>query len=131
PAAKEPLTRAAQDGRMRGPVALICVLLASPGALAQPADCPTEPPASGETMPLLLDLQGMPGVPRGLGGYVGANVPLAPPGMACTDQGRANSDAEPSSDVLAGPPGDVLRGEGTGDVLSGRRTPRVEIIDVQ
>jgi hypothetical protein len=50
--------------------------------------------------------------------------------MACTDQGPGNSDAEPSSDVLAGPPGDVLRGEGTGDVLSGRRTPRVEIIDV-
>jgi hypothetical protein len=116
---------------MRGLVAFVGLLLVSAGAFAQPADCPTEPPASGDTMPLLLDLQGMPGVPRGLSGDVGVNVPLAPPGMACTDQGPGNSDAEPSSDVLAGPPGDVLRGEGTGDVLSGRRTPRVEIIDVQ
>jgi len=116
---------------MRGLVVFMCAWLAPAAGFGQPADCPTGPPAPGDTMPLLLDLQGMPGVPRGLGGYVGANVPLAPPGMACTDQGRANSDAEPSSDVLAGPPGDVLRGEGTGDVLSGRRTPRVEIIDVR
>ncbi|MBN9563376.1 MAG: hypothetical protein J0H14_22020 [Alphaproteobacteria bacterium] len=116
---------------MRGRVAFICAWLAPAAVFGQPADCPTDPPASGETMPLLLDLQGMPGVPRGLGGYVGTNVPLAAPGMACTDQGPANGDAEPPSDVLAGPPGDVLRGEGTGDVLSGRRTPRVEIIDVQ
>jgi hypothetical protein len=116
---------------MRGFLAILCMLLASAGAFAQPADCPTEPPAPGDTMPLLLDLQGMPGVPRGLGGYVGVNVPTAPPGMACTDQGPANGDAGPPSDVLAGPPGDVLRGEGTSDVLSGRRTPRVEIIDVR
>ncbi|MBN8909097.1 MAG: hypothetical protein J0H99_21310, partial [Rhodospirillales bacterium] len=130
-AAKEPLTHSVQDEAMRGRVAFICAWLAPAAVFGQPADCPTDPPASGETMPLLLDLQGMPGVPRGLGGYVGTNVPLAAPGMACTDQGPANGDAEPPSDVLAGPPGDVLRGEGTGDVLSGRRTPRVEIIDVQ
>jgi len=116
---------------MRGPVALICVLLASSGALAQPADCPTEPPASGETMPLLLDLQGMPGVPRGLGGYVGANIPLAAPGMACTDEGPGNGEAAAPGDALAGPPADVLRGNGSGDVLSGGRVPRVEIIDVR
>jgi hypothetical protein len=116
---------------MRGFPAIMCMLLASAGASAQPADCPTEPTAPGDTMPLLLDLHGMPGVPRGLGGYVGANIPMAPPGMACTDQGSDNGDAGPPSDVLAGPPGDVLRGEGGSDVLSGRRTPRVEIIEVR
>jgi hypothetical protein len=109
----------------------MCAWLAPAAVFGQPADCPTESPTSGATMPLLLDLRGMPGVPRGLGGYVGANVPMAPPGMACTDQGLSNGDASPPSDVLAGPPGDVLRGEGGGDVLSGRRTPRVEIIDVR
>ena len=116
---------------MRGLVVFLCVFLVAEGAFAQPADCPTEAPPPGDTMPLSLDLQGMPGVPRGLSGEVGLNVPLAPPGMACTDQGFGNEDAGPPDDVLAGPPGDVLRGEGTGDVLSGRRTPRVEIIDVQ
>jgi hypothetical protein len=116
---------------MRGALALLCVLLASAGAFAQPADCPVEPPASGETMPLLLDMRGMPGVPRGLGGYVGVNVPLAAPGMACTDAGPGSGETAPSSDVLAGPPGDVLRGEGSGDVLGGGRVPRVEILDVR
>lgn len=112
-------------------VAFMCASLAPATVFGQQADCPAEPPTPGETMPLLLDLQGMPGLPRGLGGYVGGNIPMTTPEMACHDQGAANDAAGPPSDVLAGPPGDVLRGEGAGDVLSGRRTPRVEIIDVQ
>ncbi len=114
---------------MRGPVALLCVLLASGAACGQPADCPVEAAPSGETMPLLLDLSGMPGVPRGLGGYVGANIPMTAPGMACADD--PPEQAALPADVLRGTPGDVLGGEGSGNVLGGGRAPRVEIIDVR
>ncbi len=116
---------------MRTLVALICALLSPAAAFGQPADCPTEPPAPGDAIPLLLDLQGMRSAPRGLGGYVGANIPMKAPGMACTDQAPGDSESGPASDVLAGPPGEVLRGEGAGDVLSGHRVPRVEIIGVR
>ncbi len=87
-------------------LAALLVALSLRTASAQPADCPTEP-ASGPTMPLALDLQGMPGVPSGTTGQALITVPMAPPGIACSEVPR------PPSDVLRGEPGDLLRGPGT------------------
>ena len=70
-----------------------------PQAGAQPADCVREPGFTA-TIPLDLQLQGLPGVPRGLSGYVGADVPAPPPGgFTCQA-----TPLPPSTDALAGPP---------------------------
>jgi hypothetical protein len=90
---------------------------------AQPADCPSEP-APTQSMPLYLDLNGLPGVPRGVTGQVSADVPVTPPGGTLCE---AATPALPR-DVLRGEPGDVLRGNGGRDLLRGPGRPRVEIV---
>jgi hypothetical protein len=66
-------------------------------------------------MPLQLDLNGFPGVPRGLAGFVEADVPVASPGgTSCRAPAR-----HPSRDVLRGPPGDLLGGPPEHDLLRG------------
>ncbi len=97
------------------------VLIGTRAAWGQPADCEPDPLPTA-TMPLQLDLGGLPGVARGLGGSVYADVPVASPGgTLCRAPGPATS-----RDVLAGPPGDVLRGPPTRDLLRGP-APRVEV----
>lgn len=80
-------------------------MAASCVAVAQPADCPTEP-SSGPTLPLSVDLAGRRGVPSGTTGQAYVAVPLAPPGIDCRD-----TRARPA-DVLQGEPGDLLLGPG-------------------
>jgi hypothetical protein len=75
-------------------------------------------------MPLTLDLNGMPGVPRGLGGQVYADVPVAPPGGTLC--GAVSPDLP--RDVLRGEPGDVLRGNGPRTLSGAPARPRVEIV---
>ena len=101
---------------------IVALLLASLcRALAQPADCVADPPATA-SVPLMLNLQGLPGVPNGISGALEADVPAPlPGGTRCVA-----SPLPPSTDVLAGPPGDVLRGPPTRDVLRGP-VPRVEV----
>ncbi len=94
------------------------------GAGAQPADCLVDQ-APSATMPLALDLRGLPGVPRTARGQVSADVPVAPFGTLC-------GAAEPPlpRDVLHGDqrPDEVLRGNGDGgDVLTGRASGAVYI----
>jgi len=85
---------------------LAAFLLLSIGvAAAQPADC-TAPEPAGPTLSLSLDLAGRNGVPSGTTGQAYADVPLAPPALACDDVPR------PPADVLRGEPGDLLRGPG-------------------
>lgn len=91
-------------------------------APAQPADCAVEASAPA-TMPLWVDLQGLPGVTPVRTGSVGFNVPISAPGMACADPGPGPS---PGRDTLAGPPGGVLQGPPSRDLLRGS-TPRIEI----
>jgi hypothetical protein len=95
----------------------------TPPAAAQPADCPSEP-APTQSMPLYLDLNGQPGVPRGVSGQVFGDVPVSPPGGSLC---QAAAPALPR-DVLRGEPGDVLRGNGARDLLRGPARPRVEIV---
>jgi hypothetical protein len=82
----------------------VSLLVADP-AFARPPDCPTSPGPT-QSMPLYLDLNGLPGVPRGLNGQVFADVPTAPPGGTVCRTARLR----PPSDVLRGEPGDLLRG---------------------
>lgn len=93
---------------------LACCAVTLPTARAQPADCPAEPRATA-SVPLSLDLNGLPGVPRGLAGYVGADIPVAPPGGTLCRAAPAPAVA----DVLRGEPGDVLRGPPARDLLGG------------
>lgn len=92
-------------------------------AAAQPADCASEP-APTQSVPLTLDLNGLPGVPKGLGGQVYADVPVAPPG------GTVCETVPPDlpRDVLRGARGDVLRGNGPRNLLGRSARPRVEIV---
>jgi hypothetical protein len=103
---------------------IVLMILAGLGrsASAQPADCPSEPGPT-QSLPLYLDLNGLPGVPRGLGGQVFADIPVAPPGGTLCE---AAAPALPR-DVLHGEPGDLLRGSGARDLLRGPARPRVEI----
>jgi hypothetical protein len=91
---------------MRRVLAGLLLTIGLNGAAAQPADCPSEP-SSSETLSLSLELAGRSGVPSGTTGQAYVGVPLAAPGIACRDV------APPSSDVLHGEPGDLLRGPGT------------------
>jgi hypothetical protein len=102
--------------------ALTLLLAASIPAAAQPADCPAPPPGEGGVIPLWLDLNGMPGVPRGRTGQVGVAVPVPAPGaMACVGQ-----PPPPPGGILSGPQGDVLAGPPARDLLRGP-VPRVEV----
>jgi hypothetical protein len=92
---------------MRFALAILMLVAATRGLASQPADCPTEP-ASGQTMPLTLDLAGRHNVPPGTTGQAYIDVPLTAPGIACRDV-----PAHPLRDVLRGGPGDLLRGPGT------------------
>jgi hypothetical protein len=107
---------------MRHLILLVFPLTLALPAAGQPADCPSEP-APTQTVPLWLDLPGLPGVPRGISGQVFADVPVAPPGgTLCTPAASAGP-----RDVLRGEPGNVLRGQRTDDLLRGPARPRVEI----
>lgn len=87
---------------------------ASPLA-AQPADCASTPAAT-QTVPLALDLAGLPGVPKGAAGQVYADVPSPPPGgTVCSHTGPRRHGR-----ILEGPPGDPLAGPPIRDVLGGR-----------
>jgi hypothetical protein len=112
---------------MRWPI--LVAMLVSGAARAQPADCVPEPGPTA-TIPLDLQLRGLPGVPHFLSGYLGADVPAAPPGGTVCGAAPLppSSDvlAGPPGDVLAGPPGDVLHGPRAGDLLRGPR-PSVEV----
>ncbi len=83
---------------------------------SQPADCAPDaespPPAS---IPLQLNLHGLPGVPSGISGQAYVAVPLTEGGMSCTDA------PPPPRDILRGEPGDVLHGDAPsqGDLLRG------------
>ncbi len=105
---------------MRLPYGLALVL-ACAAAHAQPADCPTEPGPTA-SVPLELNLQGLPGVPKGVTGSLYADVPVAPPGGTVC----AADPLPPSTDVLAGPPGRVLGGPPARDLLRGGE-PRVTV----
>lgn len=87
---------------MWGLLAVVVLVLAASGAMAQPADCPTEP-APGPSMPLSIDLAGRPGVPAGVTGKAFVEVPMEAAQPEC-------GEPPPSSDVLRGAPGDLLRG---------------------
>lgn len=103
---------------MRMLLALSVFVALAGQARSQPADCPpdpdTPPPVS---VPLQLNLRGLPGVPSGIGGQAYVAAPLTDGGMACTDQ------PPPPRDILRGEPGDVLHGDmpsgGQGDLLRG------------
>jgi hypothetical protein len=82
-------------------VLLACLGLAAAAAHAQPS----------QSLPILLDLAGRPGVPPGVSGQVLVQVPINPPPPAA-------SPAPPSTDVLRGPPGNVLQGP-PGNPLTG------------
>ena len=100
----------------------LLVLLGGPvTAAAQPADCAAAPQPA-QTIPLLLDLKGLPGVPRGVNGQVYAEVPAAPGGTVC----EAPPPPPAAADALRGEPGDLLQG-GEGDLLRGPGQARVEI----
>ena len=96
----------------------ICLVAASgywSAAAAQPADCPSHPAAT-QTVPLQLDLAGLPGVPKGIAGQVYADVPAPPPGGTTCAPGRPPG---PFANVLAGKPGHVLGGPSAVDLLRG------------
>jgi hypothetical protein len=104
---------------MRSLLAVLLLLtFTSLGAVAQPADCASEP-TSGPMLPLSLDLGGRPGVPRGVTGQTYVDVPMGPPGLACSGEPRA-----PPRDILLGEPGNLL-GPPSPDLLRGPGTPRV------
>jgi hypothetical protein len=109
---------------------LILLLALAPFArpvAAQPADCPSWP-APTQNMPLALDLNGLPGVPNGLAGQVYADVPMPPPGGTVSATAAPDPAPDAPYDVLRGPPGDLLRGNGPRDILGGRARPRIEIV---
>jgi hypothetical protein len=108
---------------MRPLILSLAVASLAHAAAAQPADCLSEP-APTQSMPLDLDLNGLPGVPKGLGGQVYADVPVAPPG------GTMCETASPAlpRDVLRGEPGDLLRGNGPRTLSGAPVRPRVEIV---
>ena len=105
-------------------LALACLASA---AAAQPADCASEP-APTQSLPLQLDLNGLPGVPKGLSGQVYADVPVAPPGgtmcgavppappATCCAGSRATCCAGTGTGLFGatGPPQGGDRGAGAG-----------------
>lgn len=101
-----------------------------------PADLPPlqdlcrPPPPGSPSLPIYLDLQGRPGVPKGVTGQVGIDVPLAAPD--CSQPVHLPRDplhGDPG-DVLRGPqPGDVLHGDGAVDPLTGApRQPPAQVL---
>ena len=95
---------------------LLLFTLAAP-ARSQPADCapdPNAPPPA--SVPLELNLSGLPGVPSGVGGQAFVAAPLSNGGMTCTDRRPPPRDIlrgepmTPSGDLLHGAKGDLLRG---------------------
>ncbi len=102
------------------PLRLTIGLLALPASLgiaaAQPADCASYPAAT-QTIPLQLDLAGLPGVPKGIAGQLYADVPAPPPGGAVCGSERRSGRV---GNMLAGPGGDVLGGAPAADLLRGR-----------
>ena len=94
----------------------LLLILAAP-ARAQPADCAPDPDAPPPaSVPLELNLRGLPGVPRSVGGQAFVDAPLTNGGMTCTDRRPPPRDIlrgepmPPSGDVLHGARGDLLRG---------------------
>ena len=108
---------------MHRTIVLLALIGFAPALAAQPADCTSSPPPT-ENMPLSLQLNGLPGVPKSLNGEVYADVPVPPPGG--TTCGAAARDLP--KDILRGPPGDLLRGHGPRDILGGQVRPRVEVL---
>jgi hypothetical protein len=107
---------------MRALLISVLMLLPAARAAAQSADCPPPPAAAGPTLPLALDLAGRPGVPSGVTGQAYLDVPLGTPdGYACDDS------PPPVHDILRGPPGDVLGGPPSADLLRGPGSPHVEV----
>jgi hypothetical protein len=104
-------------------IALALAVAVTGRAIAQPADCPTTPSADA-TMPLYLDLGGMPGVPAGARGELSANVPVAPYGSTC-----AAAEAVPATDILRGTNAgaDLLDGGASTDILTGKPRGKVYI----
>ena len=88
---------------MRSLFAGVLLLAALPcGLAAQPADCPREP-STGPTLPLSLDLAGLPGLPPGVTGYAYVEVPLEAPGIACQDP-----TPPPQNTTVVLPPGSTV-----------------------
>jgi hypothetical protein len=87
---------------MRG--LLLCVVLGllARDAMAQPADCAAHA-ATGPSQHLSIGLTRHPGVPSGVTGKASIEVPMAAPQTEC-------GGPSAPSDVLGGPPGDLLRG---------------------
>jgi len=86
-------------------------------AVAQPADCHSEP-STGPSLSLSLDIAGRPGVPAGTTGQAYVAVPMTPPGVACQET------PQPPSDILRGEPGEILGPSGR-DLLRGPGRPHV------
>jgi hypothetical protein len=99
---------------------LLLMSLAPLRVTAQPADCRSAP-ASGDMLPLSLDLGRRPGVPRGVTGLAWVGVPMGAPGLACPNEPQA-----PLRDILRGEPGSLL-GPPSPDLLRGPGTPRVVV----
>ncbi len=95
---------------------LVAALGCSGAAAAQPADCPSYP-APTQTVPLQLNLAGLPGVPSSITGQVYADVPAPPPGGTVCGSERPS---RPVGNVLAGKAGNVLAGPPATDLLRGR-----------
>jgi hypothetical protein len=72
-------------------------------------------------LPLQLDLNGRPGVPVGVTGQANIALPMGTPGVACDDAPL------PPRDALRGPPGDVLGGTPSPDLLRGPGKPHVHV----
>jgi hypothetical protein len=105
--------------------ALIPWLLVAWPALAQPADCPAAADQAN-SMPIYLNLQGRPGVPKGMQGGVFLNVPVGANASNC-----APTLPPLPSDILHGndSDGDTLRGLGGGNLLRG--TPPTARVTVE
>src|SRR5690349_14107984 len=88
---------------MRLVVPLLFAIAPAFTATAQPADCPAQP-AANQSLPLWLSLNNLPGVPRGIAGYMPVEVPAPPPG------GTVCITSRPSlpRDILRGAPEDLL-----------------------
>ncbi len=89
---------------MKAVFAILC-LLCPLQATAAPADCPSAPDQAG-AIPLAIELQGLPGVPRGVSGQADVEVPASPNGRLDCPAKAARKPVDP----LHGEPGDLLRG---------------------
>jgi hypothetical protein len=107
---------------MRGWWFPFLLILGSPAATGQQADCPSAPQHDGPGLDLSIDLAGRPGVPSGLTGQVYVQVPTNPPAAD-----SCGTEQPPPRDVLGGESGDVLHGPPSPDLLRGPGTPHVEV----